>query len=702
MSIDVSQFHQVFFEESAEGLDIMESALMELDVNAPDLEVINTIFRSAHSIKGGAGTFGFQPVSTFTHDVETLLDQIRSGEEELTKEDVDLFLQSVDCLRDIFASLQENADPDMEQANGLSERFAERLNSTAGSDQETKNNKENEAVETGKKSWKIFFKPDHDILKAGNEPVRLFSELAALGEFSCQSILDRLPPIDEFHPDECYMSWNISLLSDCSEQDIEEVFEWVIDDAELTVTLEESGHQSNKTAQDEASTSQTPIEDPTEEPAAAQKQKDKPAPVQTKQKAGSAPSVEQTSIRVGIDKVDSLINMVGELVITQSMLGQLGERFDMTKLVKLQEGLSQLEQNTRELQESVMRIRMLPISFSFSRFPRVVRDLSQKLGKKINLVLEGEQTELDKTVMEKIGDPLVHLVRNSIDHGIELPEERVAKGKPEEGTLKLNAFHQGGNVIIEISDDGAGLSREKILGKAMEKGLLNERDQLSNEQIWQLIFHPGFSTAKEVSDVSGRGVGMDVVKRNIEALNGTVEIRSEEGKGSTVSICLPLTLAILDGQLVNIGEEIYIFPLVSIVESLQIDESQVNSVANGCDVLRLRDDYIPIIKLHEVLSIKANYTSYDEGLLVVVEANGEKVGILVDDLDAQQQIVIKSLEQNYKRVLGVSGATILGNGTVALILDVAGLIKISGELHSKAHAGFTLNNTTGEPCGLLN
>ena len=370
--------------------------------------------------------------------------------------------------------------------------------------------------------------------------------------------------------------------------------------------------------------------------------------------------------------------MVGELVITQSMLGQLGQNFDISRVQRLQEGLAQLEHNTRELQESVMKIRMMPISFVFSRFPRLVRDVSRTLEKKIDLVLSGENTELDKTVMEKIGDPMVHLIRNSIDHGIEMPDVRAAAGKSETGTVELNAFHQSGNIVIEIKDDGAGLNKERIQQKAVENGLIDETTILTDEQIFDLIFQPGFSTADAVSDLSGRGVGMDVVRRNIASLNGSIEVSSETGLGSRFVIRLPLTLAILDGQLVKVGDEIFIFPLVSIVESIQMDDSSINNVGGHSDVLQLRDEYVPIVQLHELFSVNVEDTIDDDKIIVVVETDGEKLGVVVDELLGQQQVVIKSLEENFKKVEGISGATILGDGTVALIVDVSGLSKMSG------------------------
>ena len=371
--------------------------------------------------------------------------------------------------------------------------------------------------------------------------------------------------------------------------------------------------------------------------------------------------------------------MVGELVITQSMLSQLGEDFDMSQVERLKDGLVELERNTRELQESVMRIRMLPISFAFNRFPRMVHDLSARLDKKIELTMSGEQTELDKTVMEKIGDPLVHLVRNSIDHGIETPEERIAAGKPETGVVGLNAYHQGGNIIIEITDDGAGLNLEKIVSKALERGLVQANDDLPEEKIYELLFEPGFSTAEEVSDVSGRGVGMDVVKRNIQALGGSIEVRSEQGKGSTFTIRLPLTLAILDGQLVRVGENTYIIPLISIVESLVVDQNNVNNVAGKAELYQLRSDYLPIIRLYDTFGVIPDRHTLEDGLLVVVEGDGKKGGLLVDELLGQQQVVIKSLETNFRKVDGLSGATILGDGTVALIIDVPGVVRLAAK-----------------------
>ncbi|WP_018015547.1 chemotaxis protein CheA [Teredinibacter turnerae] len=798
MTIDLAQFHQVFYEESFEGLDVMESALMELDPDNIDSETINAIFRAAHSIKGGSATFGFTSVSEFTHDLETILDQVRAGTRKFSGDDVNLCLKSVDCMREMLQLLQGGDDGHTPLSMELKHQFARMLSSdsdvtdsqecapeqapeqdpqgpilweirfTPGSDILKTGNDvlrmlrdmgdlgellsvsctpnlpafnafdaescylswrillesdcEKSAIQEifewvideselgineteGLSHWKILFKPGATILHTGNEPLRLFNSLAELGELTATAFVDKLPRLSLFDCENCFMSWELSLVSSsATKESIEAVFEWVVDDAELVIAQESNSKpkpvadrvtkdvlQEQKAPQAQTPPTNVAAASPPEIPqtkpqVAAESTASVPTakPAESAPKAKPAPakkSAETGSIRVGIDKVDNLINMVGELVITQSMLGQLGTDFDVNRLPKLLEGLSQLEQNTRELQESVMRIRMLPISFAFSRFPRMVRDLGQALGKDLQLEMLGEHTELDKTVMEKIGDPLVHLVRNAVDHGIEMPADRLAKGKPANGKITLNAYHQGGNVVIEISDDGKGLDREKIIEKAIEKNLVTplECETFTDEQAYDLIFQPGFSTAQAVSDLSGRGVGMDVVKRNIQALNGIVEIRSTKDKGSTITIRLPLTLAILDGQLVRVGNNTYIFPLVSIIESLHCRREFINKVAGGCNVFKLRDDYVPIIELYKTFTVQPDAIDMDHSLIVVVDYEGGKVGVVVDELLAQQQVVIKSLEQNYRRVDGISGATILGDGTVALILDITGIVKLAGD-----------------------
>lgn len=682
MSIDLSQFHQVFFEESYEGLDAMEQGLLDMDLVSPDAEVINTIFRAAHSMKGGAGTFGFVQVAEFTHVLETLLDQVRDGQRAMSQDIQNLLLASVDCIRALLQSLQASEEPDLTESSNLKQQFEAILNGEAptplGSGGAPEQPADDKPLNEGSAGWHIRFIPEITLLQTGNEPVRMFRQLADLcnNEMQVQIDAQRVPAFTSLDPEMCYLSWEIKIEKPIELADIEEVFEWVTDDAEIIITP--LGAQVEETTPEEKAEEQTQATQTEPVVAAPSEKKDAVSANQGKAQSKPAKTQESSSIRVSIDKVDSLINMVGELVITQSMLGQLGQNFDITRVQRLQEGLAQLEHNTRELQESVMKIRMMPISFVFSRFPRLVRDVSISLNKKINLEISGENTELDKTVMEKIGDPMVHLIRNSIDHGIELPEERKAAGKPETGTVKLNAYHQSGNIVIEIKDDGAGLNTDRILQKAVEKGLVSEGAHLSQEQIFDLIFQPGFSTADVVSDLSGRGVGMDVVRRNIAALNGSIEVSSERGRGSRFIIRLPLTLAILDGQLVQVGKEIYIFPLVSIVESIQLDDLSINNVGGHSDVLQLRDEYVPIVHLDSVFSIENEKRPIDESIVVVVETDGEKIGVVVDELLGQQQVVIKSLEENYKRVDGISGATILGDGTVALIVDISSLSKMSG------------------------
>ena len=698
MSIDLSQFHQVFYEESYEGLDAMEQGLLDMDVSDPDSEVINTIFRSAHSIKGGAGTFGFNQVADFTHVLETLLDEVRSGDRSLDQNAMDLLLTSVDCVRSLLQELQAGDEPDLTQATELKAQFEAILKGeSAAADHSGGNEPPVETADTAQADepsggWKIHFVPHENMLQTGNEPTRMFRQLSELcdGKMEVITNFDKAPDFTNMNPEFCYLAWDISILVAVDRHEIDEVFEWVEDDADVSIEAIASTEavavaEPETTAQPEQETAQAPAAAQAQTPAATPPASQEKAPAK---KASKPAAQESSSIRVSIDKVDSLINMVGELVITQSMLGQLGQDFDISRVQRLQEGLAQLEHNTRELQESVMKIRMMPISFVFSRFPRLVRDVSRTLDKKIELVMSGENTELDKTVMEKIGDPMVHLIRNSMDHGIESPEKRLASGKPETGTVVLNAFHQSGNIVIEIKDDGAGLNTDRILEKAIENGLVSPDHNLTQEQIFDLIFQPGFSTADVVSDLSGRGVGMDVVRRNIASLNGSIEVSSEAGKGSRFVIRLPLTLAILDGQLVRVGEQIYIFPLVSIVESIQSENLSINNVGGHSDVLQLRDEYVPIMPLHEVFNIETEEKALSDSIIVVVETDGEKVGVVVDELLGQQQVVIKSLDENYKKVDGISGATILGDGTVALIVDISGMSKMAGtsaKLIDKSH-----------------
>ncbi|MEQ9498351.1 MAG: chemotaxis protein CheA [Deltaproteobacteria bacterium] len=670
----IEQLKGIFFEEAEEGLETMEQGLLELDDGSKDPELINTIFRAAHSIKGGSGTFGFSELIEFTHSMESLLDAMRSGDKAITTEATSALLESVDHLRALLTDARNNEPIDSES----SRPYIDRLNAILGADDESAAGGEAEARDDSARAagWNIEFKPHPDLMQSGNDPYLIVREIAGLGPAKTTVDVSNVPSWDILDPENLYLGWTIRLEAAAEEAQIHDAFAWVDDQADIRVEPIEAA----------ASAAPEPVQAPKAAPAPSPKQAEAAAPAKApatpkprSAKAGSS------SIRVSIDKVDALINIVGELVITQSMLGQIEKDFDMSKLDKLRDGLSQLERNTRELQESVMRIRMLPISSVFSRFPRMVRDLSRQLEKKVHLELSGESTELDKTVMEKIGDPLVHLVRNSLDHGLEMPADRLEAGKPETGRIELNAFHQGGNIVIEICDDGRGLPTERIREKAIAKGLLSADDSSSStEKIHDFIFHPGFSTAKEISDLSGRGVGLDVVRKNIRALGGSVEVQSSPGEGTKFTIRLPLTLAILDGQLINVGEETYIVPLVSIIESLQIDGKQVNAIAGKAEVYRLREQYIPIVRLYDLFGIEGGERKLDGGLLVVVEGDGQHAGLLVDDLQNQQQVVIKSLDTNYRRVDGVSGATILGDGTVALILDIPGLIKFANDRSRRA------------------
>ena len=667
MSIDMSQFLQTFYEESFEGLGIMEAELLHLDVGAADAEIINTIFRAAHSIKGGSGTFGLTAVAEYTHIMETLLDEMRDGRRQVTQEAVGILLRSVDVLRDMLTALRDDQELDIENISITQRLLSELLAQGKQGAVATAATTTRGQAHSGPTIWAISFKPHLNLLHTGNDPVRILRELNDLGDMVVTVETTAMPEAEQYSAENCYLSWQIRLEGDVNESQIREIFEWVEDLCDLEI--KSIAPSATETVQSRQSQNEPA------EPASSQQEERRMAGDRRK---SASSGIETASIRVSIDKVDELINTVGELVITQSMLSQFTDAEELTiaHIEKLRSGLTQLERNTRELQESVMRIRMLPISFAFQRFPRLVHDLSKKLDKKIELKLSGEQTELDKTVMEKISDPLVHLVRNSIDHGIEKPEARRAAGKPETGTVHLNAYHQGGNIVIEITDDGAGLNRDKILAKARERNLITDDVILTEEQSFDLIFQPGFSTVDQVSDVSGRGVGMDVVRKNIRSLGGAVEVKSRQGEGSTFKIRLPLTLAILDGQLIQIGNDTYIIPLVSIVESIQVQPEHASVVAGRGEVYKLRDEYIPIVRLYHVFGIEPKVTKLKEGLLVVVEADGQKMALFVDELLGQQQVVIKSLESNFRKVEGLSGATILGDGTVALILDISGLTSL--------------------------
>jgi two-component system chemotaxis sensor kinase CheA len=679
MSLDLSQFHETFFAESFEALDSMEAALLKLSAGESDLELINTIFRVAHSIKGGSATFGFNAIASFTHKLETLLDELRSGNRRANPALVDTLLRSGDLMREMLAATQARQPLDEARVSALQaeiEGILATKSDPAGHVGAAPAAPVPQAPEQeGPAGWRIHFIPGPKLLRHGNDPVRLLRELGSLAPCEVRVDAKWVPLLAELDPEECRLSWRIEMTGAVEESAIRTVFDWV--EGECDLTIEPFGQPL---PQVESSATPEPVA-PAPVPVAPTQQPPVEAPAAVADAA--RPSVPPAhanavtdggSIRVSIEKIDELLNSVGELVITQSVLSQLAAPLEGREAEELRSALGQLERHMRNLQESVMRVRMLPISFVFNRFPRLVRDLGQRLGKKIELRLNGEQTELDKTVLEKIGDPLVHLVRNSIDHGIEAPDVRLAAGKPAHGVIELNAYHKGGNVVVEVTDDGGGLKRDKILAKARDRGLVGHDEELSEDRIFNLIFAPGFSTADVVSDVSGRGVGMDVVKRNINELGGHVQIHSVAGSGSTVRIRLPLTLAILDGQLARVGSEVYVVPIVSIVETIEVRREMVNTIANRTEVFRLRDSYLPIVRLYELFGIEPDHTDLLDGLLMVVEADGKRVGLFVDELMSQQQVVIKSLESNFRPVAGLAGATMLGDGRVALILDVPGVI----------------------------
>ncbi|RUL76170.1 chemotaxis protein CheA [Dyella choica] len=653
-SISVTQFHQVFFEESLEGLDAMEAALLALDEGG-DAELVHSIFRAAHSIKGGSATFGFPDMAALTHEAESLLDQVRDGRRAIDKSIVELMLRTVDCLRGMF----DRAQSGQPLADADSENLKRQLATAVGHETPVAATRLAAKPAAGR-GWIIQFRPHAGMLAGGNDPLRLLRELAALGQLVVEAQLDRVPTLDALDPCECHLAWRIELTGAAGQDAIKTVFEWVEDECDLSI---------------EPLVAAVPPPAPAVAAVAAAPAAGAGGAAGTA-RGPAASSNDAGSVRVAIDKIDGLIDLVGELVITQAMLDQFREDFDPSQLAMLQHGLAQLARHTRALQESVMGVRMLPIGSVFNRFPRLVRDLSQKLGKQVKLDLVGEHTELDKTVLEKIGDPLVHLVRNAIDHGLETPEKRRAAGKQEMGTLRLEAFHRGGSIVVEISDDGAGLNREAIIAKAVQKGLIKSGEGLSDEAVGELIFQPGFSTAAVTTDLSGRGVGMDVVRRNVVDLGGNVAIKSRAGQGTSFTITLPLTLAIIDGLRAAVGGECYIVPLVSIVESVQLRADAIRSVTGGGELFRFRGEYLPIVRLHQQFGCADARQQIDQGLVIVAEADGTQIGLFVDELVGQQQAVVKSLEANYRRVDGISGATILADGSVALIVDVAGLIRL--------------------------
>ncbi|WP_334190787.1 chemotaxis protein CheA [Noviherbaspirillum sp.] len=727
MTIDMSQFFQVFFDETEELLAEMEKLLLAIDVQSPDEEDLNAIFRAAHSIKGGAGTFGLNDLTEVTHVLESLLDKIRKGEMALTAEHVDAFLVAKDILKmqldghRLQTPVDQDAVADVRMTlQSLSQDGVPPLPPEHAVDAAP-------AGTTAPDGFSRHFRIELPPITSRDADA-LAAELGLLGHID-RTALDG--------GGTCLL-----LATNENADDIVAICSFILDPSDLKISEQAAPRPAMTAAEAKAAQEEAqgygffePLEneaelaaaekaaleekqgygffEPFEPPALKEAREAAEAPAPASQAACAAFSAtevgaeisgangsdrkatarkdsertagnhESSSIRVGIEKVDQLINLVGELVITQAMIEQRTGSLDPMLHERLLNNVSQLTRNTRDLQEAVMSIRMMPMDYVFSRFPRMVRDLATKLGKRIEFITHGAATELDKGLIERIVDPLTHLVRNSIDHGIEMPDVRKAAGKSETGRLSLSAGHQGGNIVIEVTDDGGGLNREKILAKAKQQGL-PVADNMPDADVWQLIFAPGFSTADAVTDVSGRGVGMDVVKRNITAMGGIVEIRSAKGFGTTISISLPLTLAILDGMSIRIGEEIYILPLGYVVESLQPSQDEVKNISGQGQVIKVRGDYLPLIPLYQVFGIEPRFTDPSQGIVVILESEGKKAALFVDELVGQQQVVVKNLESNYRKVAGISGATILGDGGVSLIIDVAALLRSSRQLNDES------------------
>jgi two-component system chemotaxis sensor kinase CheA len=660
VSVELSQFHTAFFEESFEALDSMEQSLLRLGAGERDAELVNTVFRVAHSIKGGAAMFGFEAIASLTHSLESLLDLLRSQRLEATTAVTDLLLRSADLLREMLRGAQAGSPPDAQRVADLQfdvelmvAGCAGSVMVAAGPNDATAEaaTAQQPAPPTGSEhTWRIGFRPLPSLLLRGNDPLRLFAALRQLGELDTRVETGALPPLEQIDPETCYLSWSLRLTGDAARDAVAQVFDWAEADCDLSIEREPAATAAAD-APLAAASARTGIES-----------------------AATGAATDSASLRVSASKLDELINDVGELVITQSMLAELAAAVPGAAGDRLRLGITQLERNVRELQHAVMRVRMVPVSAVLSRLPRLVRDLAQKLDKRVDLQMTGTGTEIDKTLLDKLGDPLVHLVRNAIDHGLETPEARRLAGKPDVGTLRIHASQRGGEVVVEVSDDGAGIDTARVLAKARRSGLVAAAATLTDEAVVDLIFAPGFSTAETTTEVSGRGVGMDVVRSNIESLGGRVEVSSIAGRGSRFAIHLPLTLAIIDGQMIRLGAERYIVPVPAIVESVRIVPGLVERLVGQGDVMEFRGEYLPVLGLAELLGARLGPTAVSEvqrGLVMVIEAEGRRVGLRIDAVLGQQQIVVKSLESNFCAVDGIAGATILGDGSIALIVDVA-------------------------------
>ena len=679
MSIDIEQFHGVFFDESDEHLDDMEQLLMSLDVESPDPEELNSIFRAAHSIKGGSGIFGFDALMNLTHVMENLLDKARNNELSVTADIVNVLLETLDVLKDTLnAYRDETPVPEDSIAerikilNGvINGQYTDPAPGDGDDSSEVSVNAQNENAQDD--SFGFFDDEPNSAIEAADDSFGFFDDEPVNEALSHGDNTKSENNDDDgfgFFDDEISNN-TVGAQTATTKAETAEVeqgfgfFEDAPSATNINTSLEIASSNNAQSASTQLNTATTSNNDkaPTTGVAPTTTQAKTPP----KPPAKKSTARESASIRVDTTKIDAMVNLVGELVITQSMLSMIGQDVEGQVGERLQLAIDELQRNTWEIQESVMSMRMLPLTATFNRFPRLVRDLAGKLGKQVELVLQGGSTEIDKSLIEKIVDPLTHLVRNSIDHGIEMPDKRVAAGKPEKGTVILSAEQKGGSIIISIIDDGGGLHRDKILDKARSNGL-TVSDDMPDSEVWQLIFQPGFSTAEAITDVSGRGVGMDVVRRNIESIGGRIDIESSAGEGSAFFIHLPLTLAIVDGMCVSVGKQIFVIPLLNIIESFQPTKQQLKTLGNDT-VLYIRDQYWPLVPLYDFMEVEDAALSPTEGIVVLLESSKKRFGVLVDALVGQQQVVIKSLEEHYRKVAGIAGATIMGDGKVALIID---------------------------------
>ncbi len=681
MKTSLNQIRQTFVQESADHIAAMETGLLRLHLAPDDAELLNSIFRSAHSIKGGAGSFGMPNLARIAHSLESLLDQLRSMEMRATDEVIGVLLQSVDILRELLYADADAAMPG--DGLELDARIRALMPEEAAAIEPAPKalpRQTHDATGHGRKInlYKVEFHADQEMFSSGINPIVLLRNLAAMGTVSCCHLHDdELPALADLDPSKCYLSWTVELASACEPEELREVFEFVEHLAEIRI------HGIDGTPEMADVRKQTPAEAGRVSSSLATQAADgESAAVDARPAANKpAPGGNSSSIRVAIDKVDRLIDLVGELVIAHVMTAQMVAEFEPACLPKLREAVAAMERNTRELHEQVMGIRMLPIGTLFRRYSRPVYDLAQSTGKRIRLEVSGEETEIDKSMLELLGDPLTHLIRNAAGHGIESIDARKAAGKPEEGVITLRAFHRSGKVVIEIADDGAGIDTDSVRQKAVERGLIGPDSQLNAEQLRMLIFEPGFSTKDEVSDLSGRGVGMDVVRRSVQQLDGAVMLASEPGRGSTVSIELPLTLAILEGLLVRVGDRTLVLPLLSVIEAVPLRDQQIVRVAEQGEVVLVRAEPVPLLRLSRFLGLReepagakaTEAQSRNRRLVVIVETGRRKVGLVIDELLGQQQVVIKSLERHLRKVEGLMGATILGDGRVAPIVDVTAI-----------------------------